>query len=96
MPMASGTFLQMDQAAPPHQIFLRHQRERRKNSSMDRRLRVRSHRYHQKTLQPGSKPVYDPTNIERDYLRKNISFTDAYKSRHALENACSSQPIESI
>ena len=36
--MTGGTLLQMDQAAPAHQILLRHLRECREESEMDRHL----------------------------------------------------------
>jgi len=40
MPLASRTFLQMDQAKPSDKNFFRHFRERRKNSNMDSHLHV--------------------------------------------------------
>ena len=47
MPLASRAVLQMDQAAPAHQILLRHLRERRADANLDRGLRLRARRHHQ-------------------------------------------------
>ena len=65
-------------------------------SSLDSRLRVRFDRNNQETSQLGSKLVYNPANIERDHLRENVTFSDAYRPRHDHEDASFSQPIESI
>src|SRR5271167_615579 len=44
--LGCGTVFQMDKAKFTHQAFLRHFRERRENSNLDCRLRLRARRHH--------------------------------------------------
>ena len=46
--MAGRTFLQMDKAVPADQIILRHLRECRENSNLDRHLSLRARGHYQK------------------------------------------------
>ena len=45
VPLAGGIVLQVDQAAPANQGFLRHQRERREDPNLDRRVGLRAGRH---------------------------------------------------
>ena len=48
-PLEGGTILQMDQTTPSNQIVLRHHRECRQNSGLDRGFSLRARSYYQKT-----------------------------------------------
>ena len=65
----------MDQAAPPNQIFLWHQRERRKDSNLDRRLHLRAGRHRPKAVGTGAQPLPNSTGSQRHALRENAHFT---------------------
>ena len=64
--MAGGTILQVDQAAPAHQVVLWHIRERGQDANLDRRLDLRARRYHQKTTQHQAQSLFNPTDFEPD------------------------------
>src|SRR5271157_3931494 len=51
--VASGTFLQMDQAAPADQAVLRDLGERGEDPDMDRRVGLRAGGHHQEAARPG-------------------------------------------
>ena len=53
LPLADGTVLQMDQAAPPHQGILRYLRERREDPNLDCHKRLLACRHHQEGAQTG-------------------------------------------
>src|SRR6266498_3439049 len=78
MPLAGGAILQMDQTAPADQGVLRHQRKRSEDSNLDRHLRVRSRGHCQETIEAGSKPLHNSTNIECDHVRENAHFAGAF------------------
>ena len=55
-----------------------HDQQRGKSSNLDRRLRLRSGCYYQKTTRPGRQPVYKITDVKRDNFRKCIPESTAY------------------
>ena len=73
--MAGRTVLQMDQAAPPHQGLLRHQRERRQDPNLDRHLSLCPRRHRPKTTEDRIHALPNPTDPERYPLRENAHFT---------------------
>ena len=56
----------MDQAAPTNQVFLWHQRERRKDPDLDRSVGLCARRHRPEALGPGDQPLPDSTDFERD------------------------------
>lgn len=78
LPLAGRTIFQMDQTAPANQVIFWHDRQRSKNSNLDRRLRLRSDCHHQKTTQPGHQFVYNITDFKRDHFRKYNPESTAY------------------
>src|SRR5271166_4720796 len=54
LPLAGGTVLQMDQAAPPDQGVLRNLRERGEDTSLDRHLGLRPRRHRQEAAEPAA------------------------------------------
>jgi hypothetical protein len=78
-PLAGGTLLRMDQAAPAYQALLRHFRECRQDISVDRRSHVRAGSHYQKTFETRSVFVFNVTNPERDSVRKNSNASTAYR-----------------
>jgi hypothetical protein len=66
-------FFKWDQAASADQAVLRHLRERREDANLDRRVRVRSGRYHPQAAQAGGVPLH----IAADHFRHNVRETAA-------------------
>ncbi len=73
-PLAGGTILQVDQAAPPHQVFLWHQRERSEDPNLDRRLRLRAGRHRSQALGPGDQPLPNPTDFSASRFSRKRPF----------------------
>ena len=71
MPVAGRTVLQMDQAAPQDQALLRHLRERRQDANLDRGIRLRPDRHHQKTPRSAGQSLHNPADPERHRLPEN-------------------------
>jgi len=65
----------MDQAAPPHQGLLRHQRERREDANLDRRLRLRLGCHRPQAFGPGRIALPNPTSPQCHTVRENAHFT---------------------
>ena len=68
------TVLQMDQTAPADQGFLRHQRERGKNSNLDCGIRVCAGGDRAQAVGTGGQPVPDPTDSQPHALRESAHF----------------------
>ena len=64
VPLAGGTFLQMDQAAPPDQGFLRHQRKCGEDTDLDRRVRLRARCYRSQKARTELKSLSDSTDSQ--------------------------------
>ena len=75
LPVAGGTLLQMDQAAPAHQSVLWNNRQCRQNSSLDRHLSLRFGGHHQKATQPRSESLQHSPGTERHAFRENLDPT---------------------
>src|SRR5271165_4636418 len=73
--MASGTLLQMDQAASADQGILRAERERGQNPNLDRRVHLRARGYRPQASRAGSKPLPNSTDSQSVAFRKNAHFT---------------------
>src|SRR4249919_319441 len=71
IPLAGGTVLQMDQAAPAHQSVLRHQRECRQIANLDRRLGLRPGRHREKAPRAAGDPLRNSTDFESHPVREN-------------------------
>ena len=71
IPLAGGTVLQMDQAAPAHQSVLRHQRECRQIANLDRRLGLRPGRHREKAPRAAGNPLRNSTDFESHPVREN-------------------------
>jgi hypothetical protein len=94
--MASGNVLQMDQAAPQNQGFLRHQRERRENPDPDRRLGLRPRRHRPEATWPGGEPLPNSTDSQRHTFRENAYFTGLPVSRLPNEFTSRRQPVDFV
>ena len=70
-----GTVLQIYQTAPPHQVVLWHQRERREDPDLDRGLHLRISCDRSQAPAAGSELLPDPTDFESHALRENAHFT---------------------
>ena len=64
VPMASRTLLQVDQAKPAYQEFLRNIGKLGENANLDCRVRLRSRCHYQKASQYSSKSLHNITNFE--------------------------------
>jgi len=72
--LASRVVLQVDQAAPAHQGFLRNLRERRQNPNLDSRLRLRARGHREEAARARPEPLHHPTDFERRPIRENAHF----------------------
>jgi hypothetical protein len=81
MPLAGRIILQMDQATSSHQRFLRHQRQCREDSDLDRHLDLRVGRHRQEALESRSQLVLNSTDFERDDYGKNSDLTSTFAIR---------------
>ena len=64
--MAGGTLLQMDQAAPAHQILLRHLRECRQDPNLDRHLGLCACRHPQETTRLQGRSLHNFSGSQPD------------------------------
>ena len=71
LPMAGRAVLQVDQAASADQAVLRHDRERRKDADLDRRLRLRAGRHREEATENCRQPLRNATDPEPDHVRAN-------------------------
>ena len=69
--LADRVVLQVDQAAPADQEVLRHQRERREDANLDRRLGLRTGRDRAQEVGPGGESLPNPTDSQRYPFREN-------------------------
>ncbi len=72
--LAGGTVLQMDQAAPADQGFLRHQRERGEDPNLDRGVGVCAGGDRAQAVGTGGQPVPDSTDSQPHAFRENAHF----------------------
>ena len=75
VPLAGRIVLQVDQAAPADQGFLRHQRERGEDPNLDRGLGLCPGGHRSQALGAGGEPLPDSTDFERDAFRENAHST---------------------
>jgi hypothetical protein len=81
VPMAGGTVLQVDQAAPAHQALLRHLRERCADANLDRYQRLCPGGDHQEATSIGRIPACAATDIVVDALREITTETSCCQRR---------------
>jgi hypothetical protein len=62
-------------AASANQGVLRHQRKRREDPNLDRRVSLCAGRHRPKAFGPGDQPLPNSTDFERDAFRENAHFT---------------------
>src|ERR1017187_10699852 len=86
----------LDQAAPPNQVFLRHQRERRKDPNLDRRVDLRAGRHRPKAVGAGDQPLPDSTGSQRHAFRENAYFTGPPATRLPTGFTQLRQPTDSV
>src|SRR5207249_5756457 len=77
-PMAGRTVLQVDQTTSAHQALFWYIRERSQNPNLDRGVRLRARRHHQKTPQPQRFAAHASTDSVRHPLRKTRSSRGSY------------------
>ena len=80
-PMAGGTVLQVDQAAPAHQALLGHLRERCADANLDRYQRLCPGGDHQEATSIGRIPACAATDIVVDALREITTETSCCQRR---------------
>ncbi len=78
--LAGRAILQMDQAKPPNQDFLRHIGECRQDSNMDRCLGLRARGHHEKTAKYSGQSLHNFTGPERLCFRENAAFSTTCKT----------------
>ena len=83
--VASGTFLQMDQAAPAGQAVLRHVGKRREDADMDRRLGLCPRRHRKKAPRLGGVALHIVANFLDRRLRENTNISSAYNRPNKIE-----------
>jgi Domain of unknown function (DUF4372)/Transposase DDE domain len=83
--VASGTFLQMDQAAPADQAVLRHVGKRREDADMDRRLGLRPRRHRKKAPRLGGVALHIVANFLDRPLRENANISSAYTRHNKIQ-----------
>jgi len=96
LPMASRALFQMDQAKLTNQEFLRHVRECRQDSNLDRGVGIHPGRHTEKTTQYPSESLHNFTNFERLHFRKNTLITTTYRNNHSTGNLGFRKPVEFI
>ena len=96
LPLAGRVVLQVDQATSAHQSFLRHYRERRADSNLDRDLGLRARRHRQKTAQPIGQSLRTPTDLQRHDLRESFNYSTTYSMPTSEPINDSSKPIEFV
>ena len=96
MPLAGRTLFQMDQTAPSHQTFFRDVRERREDSSVDRRLDLRAGRDHEEAVEDRGEPLHNFADFERDRFRENAHFTSLGGRSLQSARRQHGQPVEFI
>jgi hypothetical protein len=94
--LASGTFLQMDQAASAHQEISRYQRERGEDANLVRRLHLRAHRYRQEGTATRRPALHFATDSFRLGFREKPAFMRLAARSARSRNTARCQPIESI
>ena len=72
--LADRIILQMDQAAPPNQGLLWHERQCRQDPDLDRHHRLCAGGHHQKATEIGKESLHNPTDFERHSFRKKPNF----------------------
>ena len=80
--LAGGTILQMDQAAPAHQSFLRDQRECGEDPDMDRGVGLRAGGDRTQAAAPRGQSLPNATDSERHAFRENAHFIGPSKHRY--------------
>jgi hypothetical protein len=80
----------------PHQSLLRHQRECRQDSNLDRRLGLRPRRHRAKATYSGGQPLPNPTDLERHPVRENPHFTGTSEPQLPIRVRRIFQPTDSV
>src|ERR1700674_5021765 len=94
--LAGRVVLQMDQATPAHQEFLRHFRERFANSNLDCDLGLCASRHRQKGIAPGGQSLQNVTDLQRHSFRENPHFTGSFFSGRSNQLRPSLQTTDSV
>src|SRR5437773_5763647 len=94
--MESGIVFSLDQAALTHQGFLRHFRERREDSSLGGRLRLRAGGDCQKATGAGPEPLQNFADSQRDRFRENPHFRRVFQLQRRVLGRGVLYAIESI
>ena len=94
--LAGGIVLPLDQTAPAHQGFLRHQRERGEDASLGGRLRLRAGGDCQKATGAGVEPLQNLADSQRDGFRENPHFRRVFQLQRRVRGRRVLYAIESI
>jgi hypothetical protein len=94
--MAGGVVLQVDQAAPPNQGFLRDQPECCEDPNLDCRIGLRARRHHPQAAHAADQPLPDSTDFERYAFRENAHSTGTSAIRLPRESTRLFQSVESV
>src|SRR6267154_3916221 len=95
-PLAGGIVLQMDQATPTHQEFLRHFRKRFANSNLDCDLGLRARGHCEKGIAARRQSLQNVTDLQRHSFRENPYFTGPFFSRRSNRLRRSLQTTDSV
>ena len=83
VPLASGTFLQMDKTKPTYKNIFRHIRERRENSNMDSNLYLCACCDHKKTTQHRTQFERNLANSQHYAFRESSFISSTYRKFNA-------------
>src|SRR6266404_991641 len=95
-PLAGRVVLQMDQATPAHQEFLRHFRERLADSNLDSDLGLCARGHSEKGIASGRQSLQNVTDLQRHSFRENPHFTGPFFSRRSTRLRRSLQTTDSV
>ncbi len=95
-PLAGRVVLQMDQATPAHQEFLRHFRERLADSNLDRDLGLCARGHSEKGIASRRQSLPNVTDLQCHSLRENPHFTGPFFSRRSNRLRRSLQTTDSV
>ena len=95
-PLAGRVVLQMDQATPAHQEFLRHFRERLADPNLDCDLRLCARGHSEKGIAARRQSLQNVTDLQRHSFRENPYFTGPFFSRRSNRLRRSLQTTDSV
>ena len=95
-PVVGRTIFQVDKTAPANQCFLRYFRERRKDSGLDRCLRVRADSHPEETPPHRPESLHNSTGLEHQSIRERTAPVLAFATIRRFFKERRLQPVDFI